>query len=38
MENPFITKLEHGAELRDDDRRILRELVSDPREVGPARI
>jgi len=35
MENPFIAKLEHGAELREEDRQRLRMLVSDPKEIGP---
>lgn len=35
MENPLIAKLEHGAALHEDDRQLLRALVSRPREVGP---
>jgi CRP-like cAMP-binding protein len=35
MENPLIAKLERGAELREDDRRLLRELVARPRGIGP---
>jgi CRP-like cAMP-binding protein len=33
--NPFVRKLEYGAELSDADRRILEEAVSDVREIGP---
>jgi CRP-like cAMP-binding protein len=34
MANPFIEKLEHGAELSDQDRQTLRNVIHDVRHVG----
>jgi hypothetical protein len=38
MENPLVAKLQRGAEPREDDRRLLRELFARPRGSSPARI
>ncbi len=35
MATPFIRKLEYGAELSGEDRRVLEEVASDVREIGP---
>jgi hypothetical protein len=34
MANPFISKLEHGAELTDEDRAALEKAVGDVRQIG----
>jgi CRP-like cAMP-binding protein len=34
MANPFISKLEHGAELTDEDRAALDKAVGDVRQIG----
>jgi CRP-like cAMP-binding protein len=34
MPNPLIQKLEHGAQLSDDDRQVLEQVVHDVRDVG----
>jgi CRP-like cAMP-binding protein len=35
MPNPLIAKLERGAKLTDEDRRILDKLVAKPHRIGP---
>jgi len=35
MLNPLIQKLQHGAELTDEDRQVLENAASDTRMVGP---
>jgi CRP-like cAMP-binding protein len=35
MLNPLIQKLQHGAELTDEDRQILEKVISEPRIVDP---
>jgi CRP-like cAMP-binding protein len=34
MANPFISKMEHGAELTDEDRAALEKAVGDVRQIG----
>jgi CRP-like cAMP-binding protein len=35
MLNPLIQKLQHGAELTDEDRQVLEQVISEPRIVDP---
>ena len=35
MSNPLICKLERGAELNDEDRATLEEVIRHPRKIGP---
>ena len=34
MANPLIRKLEHGAELSDEDRQALERALGDTRQIG----
>jgi CRP-like cAMP-binding protein len=35
MLNPLIQKLQHGAELTDEDRQVLEKVITEPRIVDP---
>jgi CRP-like cAMP-binding protein len=35
MSNPLVFKLQHGADLTDEDRAVLQAIISRTREVGP---